>query len=92
MRMVDQKLVEYERRLRDARAEGYTLMERERSVLSRERDEKVAEVRAEIARWLLSQKEQLKIDTQQVRERLRVNAGRIALEIGRQILHRDIAS
>lgn len=91
-RIVDQKLLEYERRLRDARAEGYKLMERERSVLARERDEKVAEVRAEIARWLLSQKEQLEIDTQQVRESLRVNAGRMALEIGRQILHRDIAS
>ena len=90
--IVEQKLVDYERSLRDARAEGYMLMERERSVLSREREEKVAEVKAEISRWLASQKEQLKIDTQQVRESLRVNARRTALEIGRQILHRDIAT
>jgi F-type H+-transporting ATPase subunit b len=91
LRMVEQKLLDYERRLRDARAEGYMLMEGERSVMSREREQKVAAVKGEIAGWLASQKEQLKIDTQQVRESLRLNARRIALEIGRQILHRDIA-
>jgi hypothetical protein len=42
--------------------------------------------------WVASEKEQLKIDTQQVRESLRLDAGRIALEISRQILRRDIAT
>jgi F-type H+-transporting ATPase subunit b len=92
LRMGAQKLVEYERRLRAARADGYMLMESERSVLSREREEAVAAVKGEIAAWVTSEKEQLKIDKQQVRESLRLNAGRIALEISRQILRRDIAT
>lgn len=92
LKMVEQNLLDYERRLRDARAEGYLLMERERSVLSREREQKVVEVKAEIARWLVSEKEQVKTDTERVRESLRANARRTALEIGRRILHREIAT
>lgn len=92
LRMVTQKLLEYERRLRDARAEGYMFMEGERSFLSREREQRVVAVKGEIAGWLASEKEQLKLDTQKVRESLRLNARRTALEISRQILHRDITT
>ncbi len=42
---VDEKMREYEKRLRQARTEGYTLMEQERTALSTERERKVAEVR-----------------------------------------------
>lgn len=90
--LVEQKLLDYEGRLRKARAEGYLLMEQERGLLSRDREEELAEVKAEIGRWLVSQKEQLTIDIDQVRANLKVNARRTALEIGRQILHRDIAA
>ena len=92
LKMVEEKLREYEARLRGARADGYMLMERERSLVSREREQKLVEVKSEIARWLASQKEQLKIDTGQVRERLSVDARRTAIEIGRHILHRDIGT
>ena len=56
MLKVEQKLREYERQLREARAEGYSLMEKERLVVSGERDQKVAEVKSEIAQELSREK------------------------------------
>ncbi len=88
---VNEKLSEYERRLREARAEGYALMEQERAVISEERQRKLAEVKSEIARLLSDEKEKLKVEGAQVKGKLAVDARGIALEIGRQILRRPIA-
>ena len=88
--IVHEKLLEYERRLREARAEGYALMERERAAISEERNRKLAQVKSEIARVLSEQRETLKMETAQVRGKLTVDARSIALEIGRQILRRPI--
>ncbi|MEP6912183.1 MAG: ATP synthase F0 subunit B [bacterium] len=88
--IVQEKLLEYERRLREARAEGYALMERERAAISEEKNRKLAQVKAEIARVLSEEKEKLKMETAQVRGKLTVEARSIALEIGRQILRRPI--
>jgi F-type H+-transporting ATPase subunit b len=88
---VNEKLSEYERRLREARADGYALMERERGVLSEERQRKLAEVKSEIARLLSAEREKLKMESAQVRDKLAVEAQSIALEIGSQILRRPIA-
>ena len=88
--IVHEKLLEYERRLREARAEGYALMERERAVISEERNRKVAQVKSEIARVLSEERETLKMETAQVRGKLTVDARSVALEIGRQILRRPI--
>lgn len=87
---VHEKLLEYERRLREARAEGYALMERERAVISEERQRKLAEVKSEVAHLLSAEKEKLKLEGAQVRGKLAVEARSIALEIGRQILRRPI--
>jgi len=88
--IVHEKLLEYERRLREARAEGYALMERERAIISEEKQRKLAEVKSEIARVLSAEREKLKMETAQVRGKLTVDARSIALEIGRQILRRPI--
>lgn len=88
---VEQKLREYELRLRAARAEGYALLEHERSVLSAARERKVAEVRAEITRWLSNEKARLSSEAEEVRARLKLDARTRALEISRQILQRQIA-
>jgi F-type H+-transporting ATPase subunit b len=88
---VEQKLREYERSLREARTEGYALLEHERTVLSAERERKVAEVRAEITRWLSDQKKKLQSEAEEVRARLKMDAPARALDISRQILHRPIA-
>ena len=88
--IVHEKLLEYERRLREARAEGYALMERERAVISEEKQRKLAEVKSEIARVVSAEREKLKMETAQVRGKLAVDARSIALEISRQILRRPI--
>jgi F-type H+-transporting ATPase subunit b len=87
---VNEKLSEYERRLRDARAEGYALMEQERGVISEERQQQVAQVKSEIAHLISSEKEKLKLEGNEVRGKLAVDAREIALKIGSQILGRPI--
>ena len=88
---VSEKLSEYERRLREARAEGYAVMERERAVISEERQRKLAEVKSEINRLLSTEKEKLKTEGAQVRSKLAVEARSIAVKIGSQILRRPIS-
>lgn len=87
---VSEKLQEYERRLREARADGYALLEGERVALSRERERKVAGIKLEVSTWLREQKEKLNLDAEQIKTRLEKDAKTIALEIARQILRRDI--
>lgn len=89
--MVDEKAREYERRLRNARAEGYALMEQERTALARRREEKLSELKAELSSWLVTQKQQLKGDAERVRTRLKLEAPSTAAEISRRILHRNVA-
>lgn len=88
--VIEEKMREYERRLRQARTEGYTLMEQERSALSKERDRAVAQVRSEIKAWLAEEQAKLKNDTSQVKKTLETDARSLALQISRQILHREV--
>ncbi|HWN08824.1 MAG TPA: ATP synthase F0 subunit B [Pyrinomonadaceae bacterium] len=87
---VDEKMREYERRLRQARTEGYAFLEKERSTVSGDRDRKVAEVRAEISRWISDEQEKLRSDTSEVKKTLEADARSVAMKISRQILQRDI--
>lgn len=88
---VNEKLLAYERRLREARAEGYALLERERAAISEERQRKLTEVKSEMASLLSAEKEKLKVEGGQVKGKLAVDARSIALEIGRQILGRPVS-
>jgi F-type H+-transporting ATPase subunit b len=87
---VSEKLAEYERRLREARAAGYALMEQERAIVVEERQRKLGEVKSEIAHLVSAEKEKLRTEGAQVKVRLATDAKGIALEIGRQILGRPI--
>ena len=89
---VVQKAREYEERMREARAAGYALLEQERVAVSRDRELQVAQVKAEVGGWLNSQKEKLKTDAGELRGRLKNDAQERAVEIGRQILGRPIAT
>lgn len=86
-----EKLLRYEQRMREARAEGYMLLERDRTTSSQERDRKVAEVKQEVARSLHDERQRLAQDAEKIRVVLEKDAEGIALAIGRQILHREIA-
>lgn len=87
---VSEKLLEYESRLREARAEGYVLLEEERAAVSRERERKVAEIKVEVTSWLHDQKDKLRMDAEQIRGRLEKDARTMALQIARQILRREV--
>jgi F-type H+-transporting ATPase subunit b len=91
LKTVSQKLAEYESRLREARAAGYVLLEEERAAVSREKERKVAEVKVEVASWLHDQKEELRIDAEQIRATLAKDAKAIASQIARQILGREVS-
>jgi F-type H+-transporting ATPase subunit b len=87
---VDQEVREYERTLREARSEGYALMEQERATLAREREQRVAAVRTEVSREVAEERAKLRVETQQVKLNLQQGARTIAIEISRQILRRPI--
>jgi F-type H+-transporting ATPase subunit b len=87
---VAEKLQEYESRLREARAEGYALLEGQRAAASRERELKVAEVKLELANWLQDEKQKLAKDAEQIRGKLAKDADTIATAIAAQILHRNV--
>ena len=91
MLKVDQDLREYERRLREARAEGYAMMERERAKLSAERDQRVAEVKKQISTQVSSERERLLSEAEQARKNLATEARSLAVDISQQILRRPVS-
>jgi F-type H+-transporting ATPase subunit b len=87
---VSEKLTEYERRMREARAAGYALMEKERALIFEERQRKLGEVKSQIAHLVSTEREKLRTEGAQVKVKLAADARSIALEIGRRILGRPI--
>lgn len=85
-----EKIQDYRRRLREARTGGYSLMDAERRSASRERDLQVAEVRAEVTRWIDQEKQALNKAEEGARLSLIKNAEARALEIGGRILGRRL--
>ena len=90
--VIDEKMRDYERSLRQARAEGYSLLEHERAALSKEHDRRVSEVKSEMAHWLSQEQEKLKSDVAQVRQGLEAEAQTMASQISKQILQREITA
>ena len=86
LRLVEEKISNYEAQLRQTRSEGYLAMERERATLSKERERKIGEVKGEIGNWVSQEKERLKTDSSDVRKTLGAAAQERAREISQQIL------
>jgi F-type H+-transporting ATPase subunit b len=84
--MVDEKLRNYESQLREARAAGYAAMERERAILSKERERKLAEVKTEAGALVAREKDRIKAEAAEVRNALGSTAQERAREISTQIL------
>lgn len=82
---VDERMAEYQRRLREARGSGYALLEEERSAASRERERKISTVKQEVAQWRDGEKENLKNAEASVKSKLvedaRIRAGEISVRI-----------
>ena len=88
---VEQKMREYERQLRDARSEGYALLEHERAALTKSRESKLAALRAEITSLLMEEKERLAAEAERVQATLGADSQKIAREISQHILRRPIS-
>lgn len=86
LQLVDEKMGNYEAQLREARAEGYAAIERERATLSKERERKIGEFKSEMGAWVSQEKERIKADSTEVRSALGLTAQERAREISRQIL------
>ena len=78
----------YERSLRDARTEGYRLLEQERAKALEERQNQLNSLRAEIETVTEEQKSLLRTQSEQARASLEKDARRIASDISNQILNR----
>jgi F-type H+-transporting ATPase subunit b len=88
---VEEGLSKYERTLREARAEGYRLMEQERAQAMSERQNKLSAIREEISNSLAEQKEEVRVQTEEARVTLGRESRRLAAEISSHILHRPVS-
>jgi len=85
---VKESLSRYENSLRQARAEGYGLLEKQQSVAYAERQNKIALVRQEVEGQIEQQKDEIRAQAEQARVTLRTDAERVAANISSQLLRR----
>jgi F-type H+-transporting ATPase subunit b len=88
---VDEQSREYEQRLRETRAEGYAMMERERAALASEREKRVSEVKGQIERQVREERQKLATQAAEAQAALAVEARTLAVSISSQILQRPVS-
>jgi F-type H+-transporting ATPase subunit b len=84
----EEKRARYNGTLREARAEGYRLLEKERAAALKEKEEKVRVYREELSKTVTSQVEQTRQQEQKVRDELESQAIAVGDLISSQILRR----
>lgn len=85
---VKESLSRYERSLRQARSEGYSLLEQQQLAANDERQRKIAVVRKEVEEQIEQQKGEIRSQAEQARSTLRNEAERVAVSIRSQVLRR----
>jgi F0F1-type ATP synthase membrane subunit b/b' len=88
---VEALLKRYEDAMREARADGYRLMEVKRAEAMREREYRVKSLREELQTLIAKEKEEIDAQVADARRALALEAGTIGREIGSQILGRPIS-
>lgn len=91
LQRVEENVTRYERTLREARAEGYRLLEQERASAINERQARLNAVRDEISQSIAAEKAAIHGQVEEARGTLEQEAKRLAAEIGSQILNRPIS-
>ena len=89
---VSAKLSEYERTLRQARAEAYAFTEAERGMAMEERQKKLNEMRRQLSESIAKEKALIQRQADEARAALEVESQRIAQEIGSRVLSRPIGN
>jgi F-type H+-transporting ATPase subunit b len=88
VRQVGENISRYENSLRQARAEGYSLLEQQQSEANVERQRKVAVVRREVEEQLGEEKDEIHSQAERARATLLGEAERVAGDIKAQVLRR----
>jgi F-type H+-transporting ATPase subunit b len=84
----DEKLKQYNAALREARAEGYRLLEKERAAGLKDKDDKVRQHREALSRTVTQQIEATRKQQEQVRAELEAQAATMGGLISSQVLRR----
>ncbi len=92
MQRVGEKLSNYERSLREARVEGYRLLEQERALSMRQRQLSLDAARESINRLVNKEKGEIFEQSADARRTLEQEARRVAYRIGTQILGRPVGN
>jgi F-type H+-transporting ATPase subunit b len=88
----EERMAEYERKLREARAGGYKLLEEARTAASLETGQKIAAVRSEVGQWRDKERAGLQLAEAQAKTSLAGDAKQRATEISGRILGRTVSS
>lgn len=87
---VSEKVSNYERQLRQARAEGYAMTEQERTLAMQERQGKLNEMRQQLSESIAQEKQTIQTQVEEARVTLDSESLRIAREIGERVLNRPV--
>ncbi|HEX3145887.1 MAG TPA: hypothetical protein VHQ64_18080 [Pyrinomonadaceae bacterium] len=90
MASVTEKASDYEKSLRQARAEAYAYSEAQRTEAMKDRQQRVNEMRAQLAESLAREKQAIDQQAGSARAELDSESRQIAAEIGSRILNRPI--
>jgi F-type H+-transporting ATPase subunit b len=91
MQSVSEKLREYERSLRQARAEAYAETEAQRAAAMKERQQKLNEMRAQLTQMITQEKKTIEQQAAVARVVLEAEARQLAREIGSRVLSRPLS-
>lgn len=89
---VSEKVSNYERQLRQTRAEGYAMTEQERTLAMQERQGKLNEMRQQLSESIAQEKQTIQTQVAEARVTLDSESLRIAREIGERVLDRPVGS
>ena len=85
---VSEKVSNYERQLRQARAEGYAMTEQERTLAMQARQGRLNEMRQQLSESIAQEKQTIQTQVEEARVTLDGESLRIAREIGERVLNR----
>ena len=89
---IEQSMTRYEHSLRDARTEGYRLLELQRAEAMNARQRRLEGVREEVGREIEEQKASVRAQAEEARQSLDSEARRVASSVSAQILGRPLRS
>lgn len=84
----EEKMKAYQSALREARTDGYRLLEKERAAGLKEKDEKVRQHREQLSRTVAQELESIQRQQEKVRSELEAQADTMGVLISSQILRR----